>query len=222
MVEACGKRGVVLMEAFMWRHQTRTLGIRQMLRDGEIGELRLVRSSFSFPIAPKDWRLDPSRGGGALWDVGCYGVSTARFFAGEEPTRFQCFARKGPSGVDLTLTALLEFPSGVLASVDCSFEQPFRCQYELCGTRGAIEVPLAYLPAAGSKPTATFTQIEPKENADSRPQGSKLLEFEAVDQYTAMVDHFARSVSAGKLLDPGEDGLAQMTALEQVLAAARA
>ena len=222
LAEHCRKRGVLLMEAFMWRHQERTLRIRQMVQDGNIGELRLIRSSFSFPIAPEDWRLDPSRGGGVLWDVGCYGLNTARFFAGEEPNRVRSFARFGPSGVDLGLTVLLEFPSGVLASIDCSFEQPFRCQYELSGTRGVIDVPLAYLPAAGSKPTATLTQIESEQNADSRPQGSSLLEFEPTDQYTAMVDHFARSVSAGKPLDPAEDGLAQMVALEQILAAARA
>jgi xylose dehydrogenase (NAD/NADP) len=222
MVDACRSHGVILMEAFMWRHQPRTAHIREIVRQGDIGELRLIRSSFSFPIAPGDWRLDPSRGGGALWDVGCYCVNTARFFTGEEPSRFHAFARFGPSGVDLSLTALLEFPSGVLAIVDCSFEQPFRCHYELSGTRGLIDVPLAYLPPAGSKPTAALTQIACEANADSRPQGSRPLEFEPIDQYTAMVDHFAGCVSAGKLLDPGEDGLAQMVALDQVLAAGRA
>ena len=124
--------------------------------------------------------------------------------------------------MDLTLTALLEFRSGVQASVDCSFEQPFRCHYELCGTRGAIDVPLAYLPAAGSKPVATLTRIDSAENADSRPQASKVLEFAATDQYTAMVAMFARSVSSGERLDPGEDGLAQMVALEAIKAAASA
>ena len=58
----CRQRGVLLMEAFMWRHQPRTEGIRKLLGEGVIGELRLVRSSFSFPIGPGDWRLDPSRG----------------------------------------------------------------------------------------------------------------------------------------------------------------
>ena len=112
----------------------RTRRVWQMVRDGMIGELRLIRSSFSFPIGPSDWRLDPARGGGALWDVGCYGVSTARLFAGEEPCRFGSLARFGPSGVDQSLTSMLEFPSGVLAVIDCSFEQPFRCHYELSGT----------------------------------------------------------------------------------------
>ena len=74
-----------LMEAFMWRHQPRTLELRKLVSDGAIGELRLIRSSFSFPIEPGDWRLDPARGGGCLWDVGCYGVNAARLFAGGEP-----------------------------------------------------------------------------------------------------------------------------------------
>jgi xylose dehydrogenase (NAD/NADP) len=220
MVDACRERGVILMEAFMWRHQPRTLGVLGMLRQRDIGELRLIRSSFSFPIAPDDWRLDPSRGGGALWDVGCYGLNAARLFAGEEPSRFRTLAREGPSGVDLSLTALLEFPSGVLAQVDCSFEQPFRCSLELSGTRGMIEVPLAYLPPARAKPTATIAKIDGGNNADSRPQEAKVVTFEPADQYAAMVDLFAGSVSAGTLLEPGEDGLAQMIALERVLAAA--
>jgi predicted dehydrogenase len=222
MVDGCKMHGVILMEAFMWRHQPRTLSIVQMLRRGDLGGLRLIRSSFSFPIAPGDWRLEPPRGGGALWDVGCYGLNAARLFTAEEPNRFRTFARTGPSGVDMSLTTLLEFPSGVLAVIDCSFEQPFRCCYELSGTRGMIEVPLAYLPPAGVKPTATITRIDGEDHADSRPQESKVLEFEQADQYAAMVDLFARSLSAGTLLEPAEDGLAQMTALEQIRAAAKA
>ncbi len=154
MVRHCRGRGVVLMEAFMWRHQPRTLEVRRLVRDGAIGELRLIRSSFSFPIAAGDWRLEPSRGGGALWDVGCYGVSTARLFAGSEPASLRSLAHNGPTGVDMTFTALLEFPGGVLATVDCSFEQPYRCTYELVGTRGVIEVPDAYLPPAPGPPIA--------------------------------------------------------------------
>ncbi len=153
--------------------------------------------------------------------MGCYGVNMARFFTGEEPSRIHSFARFGPSGVDLSLAAGLEFPSGVLAAIDCSFEQPFRCNYEISGTYGVIDVPLAYLPAAGTKPLAAFTQIESDKNADSRPQGSRHLEFEPDDQYAAMVDQFARCVAAGKLLDPCEDGLSQMIALDQILASAK-
>src|SRR2546421_349875 len=85
MVAHCQARGVVLMEAFMWRHQPRTASLRRLVAEGAIGTLRLVRSSFSFPIDSGDWRLDPARGGGALWDVGWYRGGTARPYAGHEP-----------------------------------------------------------------------------------------------------------------------------------------
>jgi D-xylose 1-dehydrogenase (NADP+, D-xylono-1,5-lactone-forming) len=210
MVAYCEARGVVLMEAFMWRHQPRTVAVRKLVAEGRIGALRLIRSSFSFPIDEGDWRLDPTRGGGALWDVGCYGVSTARLFAGAEPDRIEAVARFGPSGVDLSMGAVLNFPGGVLALIDCSFEQPFRCAYELVGTRGVIEVPDAYLPPA--QPTARVHVGDSIED----------LVFDGRNQYAAMVDAFAAGVAdAGRLPDPAEDGLAQMSALDAILASAR-
>ncbi|CAN5684283.1 hypothetical protein BH23PLA1_BH23PLA1_18430 [soil metagenome] len=211
MVEHCRSRNVVLMEAFMWRHQPRTAELRRLLADGAIGELRLIRSSFSFPIAPEDWRLDPSRGGGgALWDVGCYGLSAARLFAGAEPEAVRSLAHLGPTGVDMTLTAELAFPAGIIGLIDCSFEQPLRCELELVGNRGAIRVPDAYLPP--DKPTAVLSGID-----DEPPRP---LTFEGQDQYAAMVDAFAAAVRAGRLESPAEDGLAQMRALDAIKAAA--
>jgi D-xylose 1-dehydrogenase (NADP+, D-xylono-1,5-lactone-forming) len=221
MVQHCRSRGVLLMEAFMWRHQPRTLELRRLIRGGAIGELRLIRSSFSFPIAAGDWRLDPARGGGALWDVGCYGVSAARLFAGAEPMSFGAIAHPGPTGVDLSFTALLEFPGGVLASVDCSFEQPFRCACELVGTRGVVDVPDTYLPPAVGLPTARLRTIGSASDSGAASDDARTLEFEPVDQYAAMVDAFARSVASGTPVDPAEDGLAQMIALDRLKEAAR-
>jgi len=221
MVEQCRSRGVLLMEAFMWRHQPRTLELRARVAASLLGELRLIRSSFSFPIEPGDWRLDPARGGGALWDVGCYGISTARFFAGAEPESVRARARFGPTGVDLTLTASLEFPDGVLASIDCSFEQPFRCVYELVKTRGVIDVPDAYLPPMKQQPIARLRTIGSASDSDAGTDLIKNLEFEMADQYEAMIDAFATSLAAGRLVEPAEDGLAQMKALDAIMAAAR-
>jgi D-xylose 1-dehydrogenase (NADP+, D-xylono-1,5-lactone-forming) len=219
MVAHCRKRGVLLMEAFMWRHQTRSLELLKLVQTGAIGELRLIRSSFSYPIAPGDWRLDSARGGGALFDVGCYGVNTARLFAASEPVRTSAIAHQGNAGVDLSLTAQLEFPGGVLATIDCSFEQPFRCSYELVGSRGVIDVPDAYLPPSASKPIARLRTIG--SGSDSSSSGDQLgsLEFEAVNQYAAMVDAFAQSVATGRLVAPAEDGLAQMKVLDRMIAA---
>jgi xylose dehydrogenase (NAD/NADP) len=221
LVEHCRHRGVLLMEAFMWRHQPRTLEIRKRVAEGAIGEFRLIRASFSFPMQGDDWRLDPARGGGALWDVGCYGVSTARLFAGAEPRKSQAVAHLGDTGVDLSLSALLEFPGGLSATIDCSFEQPFRCAYELVGTRGVIEVPDAYLPPTNGKPTALLRAIGSVSSLGTAGDEVRTLDFEPVNQYAAMVDAFARSVSAGKLEAPAEDGLNQMIVLDQLLAAAK-
>lgn len=211
MVAHCERHKVVLMEAAMWRHQPRTLALRKLVAEGAIGELRQVRSSFSFAIEPGDWRLVPQRGGGALWDVGCYGVSTARAFIGAEPTAARALAHFGPTGVDLTLGAVLRFPGDVLGVIDCSFEQPLRQTYELLGTAGSIEVPRAYLPS--DAPTARVL------NADGSVREE--LTFDGRDQYACMVDDFARSVARGALIAPAENGLAQMKALDMILAEAR-
>lgn len=205
IVDRCRSKGVLLMEAFMWRHQPRVAGLRKLIREGAIGQLRLIRSSFSFAIEPGDWRLDPERGGGALWDVGCYGVSAARLFAGGEPESIRALARF-EGGVDLTLTAQLRFRDDVIGLVDCSFEQPFRCSLEIVGTTGTIEIPDAFLPPERPSARLILNGQPPRE-----------LHFEHRDQYGAMVDAFARSVAAGAPVDPAEDGLAQMKALDEIL-----
>lgn len=210
MVDYCRNKGVVLREAFMWRHQPRTVELLRRVSEGVIGPLRLIRSSFSFVIDAGDWRLDPTRGGGALWDVGCYGVSTARLFARSEPESIQAVAHFGPSGVDMSLATSLKFADGILAQVDCSFEQPFRCSYELVGETGRIEVPDAYLPP--DRPIAIY----------HGPNGPEEWSFAGTNQYAAMVDSFTDAVATeGRGGSPGEDGLGQMRAIDAVLKAAR-
>ena len=211
MVNYCREKGVILMEAFMWRHQPRVQQLLEIVKQGRIGELKLVRSSFSFPIDMTDWRLDPARGGGALWDVGCYGVSTVRLFAGAEPVEIEGRARFSDRGVDLSLGATLKCNNGVLGVIDCSFEQPFRCFYELVGSTGYIEVPAAYLPDE--------SPIARQFDADGKLV--EQLTFDGRNQYACMVDNFAASVESGLLIAPSEDGLSQMIAIDGVLNACR-
>jgi predicted dehydrogenase len=216
MVEHCRQRGVLLMEAFMWRHQPRSRKLVELIRDGLIGDLRLIRSSFSFPIDPGDWRLDASRGGGALWDVGCYGINTARLFAEAEPISVRAHTHRGPGGVDLSLVATIEFPNNQLAMVDCSFEQPFRCVYELVGTQGVVIVPDAYLPPTERRPSALVRTIGSACDSGTAGDQCQVMEFDAPNQYAEMVDAFARSVHSGGLEWPAESGLEQMMALDAI------
>ena len=103
---------------------------------GEIGELRLIRASFSFLLERAgDVRLQAALDGGALMDVGCYCVSAARLLAGE-PLAVSAQQVRGGDGVDVRLTGLLRFPGDVLATIDCGLDLAARDELEVTGTRG--------------------------------------------------------------------------------------
>jgi len=205
IVNGCRAADVVLMEAFMWRHHPRTRKAREMLAAGELGELRTVLMDFSFNIDADDWRLDPRRGGGALYDLGCYGINAARLFAGQEPLEIRAVARLYAGGVDLTTGLLLTFPNGVLGVVNCSFESAYRNRIEIVGTGGTLEMPDGVLPAAEA-------ELLWRVDGDVRR-----VPFGPSDQYAQQIEAFCAGVAAGKLLDPAEDGLANMQALDRAL-----
>ena len=132
-------RGLVLSEAFMWRHHPQTARLRSLLDDGAIGDVHLVRASFSFMLAGDvDVRLDPALDGGALMDVGCYAVSGVRLVAEGEPRSVAAEAVTGPSGVDMRLAGLLRFDGDVLATIDCGLDLPSRSELEISGSAGRI------------------------------------------------------------------------------------
>jgi len=132
-------RGLVLSEAFMWRHHPQTARLRSLLDDGAIGDVRLVRACFSFMLAADvDVRLNPALDGGALMDVGCYAVSGVRFVAGGEPLSVSAEAVTGPTGVDLRLGGLLRFDGDVVGMIDCGLDLPSRGELEISGSEGRI------------------------------------------------------------------------------------
>jgi predicted dehydrogenase len=140
--DLAAERGLVLSEAFMWRHNAQTARLRALLDEGAIGAVRLVRACFSFMLAGDvDVRLDPALDGGALMDVGCYAVSGARLAAGGEPVSVAAQVLTGPTGVDMRLTGLLRFDGDVLAVVDCGLDLPSRSELEIVGTEGRIVLP---------------------------------------------------------------------------------
>src|SRR5271166_3168333 len=115
--DAAERNGLVLAEAFMWRHHPQTRRLLELVE--QIGELRLIRASFSFVLErAHDVRLQKALDGGALMDVGCYCVSAARLLAGE-PAAVSAQQVRGGDGVDVRLTGLLHFPGDVLATIDC-------------------------------------------------------------------------------------------------------
>lgn len=214
MIANCETQGVLLQEAFMWRHHPRSLTIREMLRQGAIGKLRLITVHFSLNMPRDDWRLRPERGGGAMWDLGCYGVNASRFFADAEPVQQTAAAHWAETGVDLTMRIGLTFPSEVLANIDCSFEAPFRCYLELLGDAGRIVVDSAFQPA--ENPIFYFWK------SAERDVPVEVVTCPTKNQYAAQLEDFAAGVRAGRLILPAENGWHNMLALEAILASAQA
>jgi len=152
MAAAAQKAGVVVAEAFMYRHHPQTLKVKELVESGAIGKLRLALGSFSFNLTrDSDVRLDPVLGGGSIWDVGCYPISYVRCVIGAEPV--EVFGRQvtGPTGVDMTFTGQMRFAGDVFAQFDCSFGMPFRAHIEIVGSEGIISVPQPFKPERDDK-----------------------------------------------------------------------
>ena len=146
MVAACQRHGVHLVEGFMYRHHPAWRVVRSVIDSGSLGEIRMLRAHFSFNMAQgPNIRLQPDLGGGAIQDVGCYCVNVARWFLGE-PRRVQGAALdlRGV-GVDTHAAATLEFPSGALAQVSCSFDSAGFQAVEIFGDRGRLELRPSFL-----------------------------------------------------------------------------
>ena len=127
-----------LMEAFMWRHHPQTSRLKQLVDEGAIGELRLVRSEFSFQLTRlEDVRMRPELQGGSVLDLGCYWVSAARLLAGE-PEVVYGEQVLSATGVDVRFAATMRFPSDVLAHFDCAFDLPQRGVLEAVGSEGSL------------------------------------------------------------------------------------
>ena len=135
---AAERAGLVVMEAFMWRHHPQAALARSLVEEGAIGRLSLIRTTFSFPLEePGNVRLAADLDGGALMDVGCYCISGARLLGGEPE---QVFGEQviGPSGVDLGFFGTLRFPGDVVAQFDASFTLPERQRLEAVGDGGTL------------------------------------------------------------------------------------
>jgi len=137
--DAADRAGLVLSEAFMWRHTRQTQRLLELLP--RIGQLQTVRATFSFALEnAANIRLRADLDGGSLMDVGCYCVSAARLLAGEEPASVFGMQEVGPTGVDMRFSGLVRFPGGVVGDLTAGFTT-FSESLEVIGTAGMLRLP---------------------------------------------------------------------------------
>ena len=130
MAAAAVRSERVLMEAFMYRFDPR---VRDFVAG--VSEPLQVQASFGFTLnGAVNYRFEAALGGGALLDVGCYGVNVSRWILGE-PTDVVAHARF-ERGVDMTTSALLGFEGGRTASVFASFEAAENQEVRVIGRAG--------------------------------------------------------------------------------------
>ncbi len=192
ITEAAKKAGVVVMEAFMYRHHPQTLKVKELVDEGAIGKLQLIRGSFTFKMPPdreNDVRLNASLGGGSIWDVGCYPISYARLIAGAEPIEVFGWQITGAnSSVDESFFGQMRFPNNVFAQFDCGFRTPQRTNMELVGDQGNITIKLPFTPKLDEEIIVT--------NGDEK----RIITIHGEDLYLGEVENMADAILEGKAI----------------------
>jgi predicted dehydrogenase len=144
MTDAAKRNERLLVEASWYRWHPRIRLAQRLLHEIEVvGRVRYVTAGFTFAgVAPDNYRLDPAKGGGALYDVGCYAVSAALWAFGTPPREVSAKADVGPTGVDLTASVTVTFDGGE-ADVRASIAEEPRQWLVVVGDRGELELRVA-------------------------------------------------------------------------------
>jgi predicted dehydrogenase len=221
LARAAAANDCVLMEALMYRFHPRTQRVKTLISMGAIGVPHLVRAAFCFSMAEEilksgnNYRLKSQPGGGALMDVGCYGVSVARLFLEREPVSVQAQAvYRADSEVDIHAVGNLRFDPDALATVEASFCSGLQQTYSIIGSKGAIDLPQnAFIP--WDKDAVIYYRAHGEEKPER-------IIVPGADQYQLMIEHFGDQVRDGaKPLVTLEDSIKNLAVLDALGEAAR-
>ena len=201
------------MEAFMYRHHPQWRRARQLVVDGEIGDLRLIQSFFSYyNVDPNNIRNIAEAGGGALMDIGCYCISLSRFIFDAEPQQVFGIMEYDPRfGVDRLTSGVLDFGEGT-STFSCATQLVPYQRVNIFGREGRVEIEIPFNPRA-SQPTKIWHQ-----------HGTEVDEIglEPCDQYAIQGDLFSQAVlNDTEVPTPLEDAVANMKTIEAVVCSAK-
>ncbi len=199
MVAAARSHDQFLMEAMWTRFLPVISGVRQWIKEGRIGEIRLVAANFGFRTAwnPDSRLLNLSLAGGATLDVGVYVVSLAHMLLGA-PSTVQAHAHIGQTGVDELTSMILGYPTGAMAQLSCAVRANISDGARIYGTEGCIDVPefwhatKATLQVAGEEPEVITGEagyhFEAAEVADCVRTGLKESPIMPLDETIAIAE----------------------------------
>lgn len=219
LVDAARRHGVVIMEAFMVRTHPQWLRAREILRSGELGQLRTMIAAFSYHnVDGANIRNKAGIGGGALYDIGCYAIQWMRFLTGEEPKQAAALIDHDSGfGTDRLVSALLDFPSAQGVLTVSTQTVPYQ-RFQVLGTKGRVELEIP-VNAPPDRPTRLLADM------GGALDGStiRVEEFGPLDQYTIQADEFARAVRGERAPAVSlADSAANMRVIDAIFRAAAA
>ena len=204
MIAAAAKAGVFLSTAYRLHTDEPTLALYDLVRKGAIGDPRLFTTIFSFQIVAKNHRLLAKHWGGALQDIGVYCINAMRHVFAAEPLRVAAFDSMGEddarfSEVPATVSALLRFPGGRIASFQCSFGADTTDTLTVTGSEGQITV------------TNPYRFSQPRTLEIRHGNAVEVRNFPVTDNFSGQAAYFSDCILKGTKPEPdGEDGLADM------------
>lgn len=218
MVDAFRSRGLLLTEAFMYRFHPQQDRVKQLIAEGAIGKVQIIRANFTFPMDEErhktDIRTQPDMAGGSLMDVGCYPVNLMRLITGEEPIRATGSAIWAASGTDDNFVGTLQFPSGVLGHFDSGFLTTYDGSYEIRGNNGRILCEQGFVSPKDQEKTIKLWR-----GNDLRYEEVKVP---AANHYELIVEDLNQALIHKRppRFEP-EDGVANMRTIDMLYASAR-
>lgn len=151
MIAACKAARVKLMIAYRCHYEPTNLKAVQLIRQGSLGQVQAIESTFGFNIAPGEWRLNKKlAGGGPLFDVGIYSLNACRYLTGEEPEHISANAsvidHDGRfNEVEENVSWTMKFPSGIVASCNTTYGANMEGFYRVHGSKGWLQVDSAFV-----------------------------------------------------------------------------
>ncbi len=200
------KKGILLMEAFMYRFHPQWIHARELIRTGHIGNLKAIHTFFGYNNPdPENIRNRPETGGGAIYDIGCYATSLSRLLFEREPERvLSCISRDESKGVDVLTSAIMDF--GGPRSLFTVGMRVFPWQrVEIFGSGGRIEIKIPFNSYNDIPSVITVATGIGEREIPAGPSDQFRLEFEA---FSAAVR------SGGPAPIPGEDTVANLAVMD--------
>jgi predicted dehydrogenase len=210
--------GVQIGEAFMVRTHPQWLKVLELVRDGRIGDLRLISGHFSYyKRDPEGIRSRVEYGGGALLDIGCYPITISRWMFDAEPNEVIALVERDPElRIDRLTSALLRFSEGQ-ATFSCATQLVPYQRMHVFGTRARIEVEIPFN-APRDRPCRIFLG----DGGDLTGAGKEVIEFPAVDQYTLQADRFAEAIRGTGSVPVGvDDAIANAAVIDALFRSAK-